>query len=141
MIITYSNDYNIEIKNIENYSESYKVTRISTNTNICSLDIDLFIPTQEIEIYDDNQNYLGIIEASISAKLVINFDSEDLIYYMYSLDEEHDIDNPTINISDIVINDYKSIDNIDYKFAYKTIKESLEQYYKYNPQLKITLSK
>lgn len=140
MNITITGDYNITLIDANYMDDSYKVANVKQTNNKTIFDVLYSMPIQDIEIINDDGDFLGNVNVDISAKLSISINSDDLIYYIYNLGEERDLTDASIEINQININDFKTTDNVDYKDAYNYIINSMTQYFtKNNADLKITL--
>lgn len=143
MKITFIDDFNISIYNIENPHEIYKVLSSTNTENEIILKVQLCLEESDIEICDDNLNYLDNADIDISAIFEIKLNKYTVLDYMYNFGEEYILNANEIIMTDFNLNKYKSnkLSKIDIEKYFKSYLTKFSQYVKYYENLKITFSK
>ena len=139
MIISFQKDYNIELHDNGNLVDKYTIHNLITDSKFAILKTTINANHYDLEIYSTNNDYLGDIEAEIKIELLIKFSIDELIYFLYNLGQECQMDDLQIEVINLEILNYKSIDKIDTKTTY--LKNCINEYYNsQNDELMIKFS-
>lgn len=143
MRITFTDDFIISIYNIENPHEIYKVLScINTETEII-LKVQFSLEERDIEICDDNLDYLDNADVDISAIFEIKLNKYTVLTYMYDFGKEYILNANEIIMTEFNLNDYKSnkVSKIDIEKYFKSYLTNFIQNIKYYEDLRIMFSK
>lgn len=114
----------------DNLVDKYNVKNLTTTSKSAKINAIITANHENIEIYSDDNDYLGDIEdAELKIELSIIFSIEELIYFLNNSGQDCRIDDSQIELINFELLDYKSKDNIDKNIIYKCLKNNIEQYY------------
>ena len=143
MRITFTDDFIISIYNIENPHEIYKVLSYINTENEIILKVQFSLEEHDIEICDDNLDYLDNADVDISAIFEIKLNKYTVLTYMYDFGKEYILNANEIVMTEFNLNDYKSnkVSKIDIEKYFKSYLTNFVQNIKYYEDLKIMFSK